>query len=73
VLWEIELESAEAAEELQSVALELISAAANASETAKLGDVLVSADGRHFIVTRPRSTAIRFINAATHTFAEKFK
>jgi hypothetical protein len=73
VLWEIELESAEAAEELQSVALELISAAANASETAKLGDVLVSADGRHFIVTRPRPTAIRFINSATHTFAEKFK
>jgi hypothetical protein len=73
VLWEIELESAEAAEELQSVALELISAAANASETAKLGDVLVSADGRHFIVTRPRPTAIRFINSATKTFAEKFK
>lgn len=73
VLWEIELESAEAAEELQSVALELISGSANASETAKLGDVLVSADGRHFIVTRPRPTAIRFINSATHTFAEKFK
>ena len=73
VLWEIELESAEAAEELQSVALELISAAANASETAKLGDMLVAEDGRHFIVTRPRPTAIRFINSATKTFAEKFK
>jgi hypothetical protein len=73
VLWEIELESAEAAEELQSVALELISAAANASETAKLGSMLVAEDGRHFIVTRPRPTAIRFINSATKTFAEKFK
>ena len=73
VLWEIELESAEAAEKLQSVALDLISAAANASEAAKLGDVLVSADGRHFVVTRPRPTAIRFINSATKTFAEKFK
>jgi hypothetical protein len=73
VLWEIELESAEAAEELQSVALELISAAANASETAKLGNMLVAEDGRHFIVTRPRPTAIRFINSATKTFAEKFK
>ena len=73
VLWEIELESAEAAEELQSVALEFISAAANASETAKLGNMLVAEDGRHFIVTRPRPTAIRFINSATKTFAEKFK
>lgn len=73
VLWEIELESAEAAEELQSVALELISAAANASETAKLGGIVVSAEGRHFAVTRPRPTAIRFINSATKTFAEKFK
>jgi hypothetical protein len=73
VLWEIELEFAEAAEELQSVALELISAAANASETAKLGGIVVSAEGRHFAVTRPRPTAIRFINSATKTFAEKFK
>jgi hypothetical protein len=73
VLWEIELESADVAEKLQSVALELISAAANASETAKLGDMLVAEDGRHFIVTRPRPTAIRFINSATKTFAEKFK
>jgi hypothetical protein len=73
VLWEIELESAEAAEKLQSVALELISAAANASETAKLGGIVVSAEGRHFAVTRPRPTAIRFINSATKTFAEKFK
>jgi hypothetical protein len=73
VLWEIELESAEVAEKLQSVALELISAAANASETAKLGGIVVSAEGRHFAVTRPRPTAIRFINSATKTFAEKFK
>jgi hypothetical protein len=73
VLWEIELESAEAAEELQSVALELISGSANASETAKLGGIVVSAEGRHFAVTRPRPTAIRFINSATKTFAEKFK
>jgi hypothetical protein len=35
--------------------------------------MLVAEDGRHFIVTRPRPTAIRFINSATHTFAEKFK
>ncbi len=73
VLWEIEFESAEAAEKMQSVALELISAATNASEAAKLGGILVSADGRHFAVTRARPTAIRFINAATKTFAEKFK
>ena len=73
VLWEIELESADVAEKLQSVALELISAAANASEAAKLGGIVVSADGRHFVVTRPRLTAIRFINSATKTFAEKFK
>ena len=73
VLWEIELDSVDAAEKFQSVALELISAAANASEAAKLGNILVSADGRHFAVTRARPTAIRFINSATKTFAEKFK
>lgn len=73
VLWEIELESAEAAEKLQKVALQLVSASANASETAKLGAIVVSAEGRHFRVTRPRPTAVRFINSATKTFAEKFK
>jgi hypothetical protein len=73
VLWEIELDSVDAAEKFQSVALELISAAANASEAAKLGNILVSADGRHFAVTHARPTAIRFINSATKTFAEKFK
>ena len=73
VLWEIELESAELAEKLQSVALELISAAANASEAAKLGGIVTSEDKRHLVVTRPRPTAIRFINASTKAFAEKFK
>jgi hypothetical protein len=73
VLWEIELDSAEAAEKLQSVALELISAAANASEATKPGGVVISEDKRHLVVSRPRATAIRFINSATKTFAEKFK
>lgn len=73
VLWEIELESADVAEKFQSVALQLISASANASAAAKLGGVVTSEDKRHLVVTRPRPTAIRFINAATKSFAEKFK
>jgi len=73
VLWEIELESAEAAEKLQSVALELIAATAKASESAKVGGLLIAEDGRHLMISRPRTTAIRFINSATKTLAEKFK
>jgi hypothetical protein len=51
----------------------LISAAANASEATKPGGVVISEDKRHLVVSRPRATAIRFINSATKTFAEKFK
>lgn len=73
VLWEIELDSAEAAEKLQAVALELAAAAAKVSEPAKLGGIMLAADKRHLVVSRPRPTAVRFINAATQGFAEKFK
>jgi len=73
VLWEIELDSAEAAEKLQAVALELMGAAAQASDPTRLGGIVVAADKRRLVVSRPRPTAIRFINAATQGFAEKFK
>jgi hypothetical protein len=72
VIWEIELDSAEAAEKFQSVALEIVSAVVGTKETIKLGSVALAPDRRHLVVTRPRGTAVRFINAATKVFAEKF-
>lgn len=73
VMWEIELDSVEAVAKLQAVALELVEAAAGTSEPAKLGGIVATSDKRHLVVTRPRPMAIRFINAATQGFAEKFK
>lgn len=72
VLWEIELTQAAAADQLQSVALDLTAALGGQTESAKLGKTLSTPEGRHLAVTRTSPTRIRFINAALPSTAAQF-
>ncbi len=64
VLWDIEMESAEAADQLQSTALDLVAAMAGQEESATLGKAIVSPEKRHFQLTRPSPTRVRFLNTS---------
>lgn len=64
ILWDIELTSAAAADQLQSVALDLASAQAGRESAATLGEVILSPEKRHWIVSRPSPTRVRILNTA---------
>jgi hypothetical protein len=72
VLWEIELTQAAAADQLESVALDLTAALGGQTESAKLGKTLSTPEGRHLTITRTSPTRIRFINAALPSTAAQF-
>lgn len=71
VLWEIELESATATDQLQAVAVNLTAALAGQQEPGTLGKIIHSEKGRFLLVTRPSPTRIRFLNTAVATTAEQ--
>jgi hypothetical protein len=62
-LWDIELESKEAADRLQAAALD---------RAAALEKVSTTGEKRHLRVTRPSATRVRFLNSATPELAAKF-
>lgn len=72
VLWDIELESKEAADRLQAAALDRVAAMADLKEAAELGKVTITGDKRHLRLTRPSATRVRFLNSATPELAAKF-
>ena len=72
VLWEIELESKDAADKLQAAALDRLAAMAGLEESATLGKTEVSPGKRHLRIVRPSPTRIRFINAAEAATAAGF-
>lgn len=70
VLWEIEMDNAAAADQLQAIAMRIISKLAGRESTAKPGEAVVSPDKRHLLLSRPSPTRLRFLNtfeAATAT------
>ncbi len=72
VIWDIELESKEAADRLQAAALNRIATMAGIKETAGLGKVITTADNRHLRITRPSAKRVRFLNSATPELAVNF-
>ncbi|MES2439483.1 MAG: hypothetical protein V4584_10470 [Verrucomicrobiota bacterium] len=62
VLWDIEMETAAAADQLQATALRLIGRQAGREEAAALGQILVSPEKRHLLLTRPSPVRLRFLN-----------
>ncbi len=70
ILWEIELQTPEATDQLQSAALAIIAKTASVTEPATLGKPIISPENRTLLVTRPSPTRLRFLNtreAATAT------
>ncbi len=72
VIWDIELESKEAADRLQAAALNRGAAMAGLQEAAELGKIIITAEKRHLRITRPSATRVRFLNTATPELAAKF-
>jgi hypothetical protein len=70
VIWDIELESSEAMDRLQSAALTRISAMGGAEDIAKAGEILQSPGQRHIVVHRVSPVRLRFIHSATRGLAE---
>lgn len=62
VLWDIELQTPAAADQLQASALKLAAALAGQPAAATLGQTLVSPEKRHLRITRPSPVCIRFLN-----------
>ena len=72
VLWDVELESKDAADQFQSAALDRISAMAGLPQLAKLGETAVTPGKRHLRIARPSPNRVRFLNTATPAMAVKF-
>lgn len=72
VLWEIELESADATDRLQAAALDLTAAISGRKQTANLAEIIVSPKMRNLSVTRTAPNRIRFLNTAEATTASQF-
>lgn len=74
VLWDIEMQSAAAADSLEAAALSAVSTLAGPKATpASRGAILLSPLQRHLRITRPSPTRIRFIHAATEVFVKQFE
>ncbi len=71
LIWEIELESASAADQLQAVAINLTAALAGQQADGALGKIIHSSADRYLVVTRPSPTRIRFLNSAVAITAEQ--
>ena len=70
VLWDIELSDPDAADKLQSVALDLAAVMSGREEAAMLGKVSASPAGRHLLVVRPSPNRVRFLNTADAATAD---
>jgi hypothetical protein len=73
VLWDIELDSKESADRLQSAALDRIGTMAGLKHGATLGQLVSTPEKRQLRVCRPSPTRIRFLNTATPELAGKFE
>ncbi len=73
LIWEIQLDSTEAVDQLQSIALDLIAAMSGKEESAELGKISVTLEGRQLLISRPAPDRLRFVNAGEAATADRFK
>lgn len=70
VMWDIELESPAATDQLEAVAVNLTAALAGQQTEGTLGKISRTEDQRHLLVTRLSPTRLRFLNTSVATTAE---
>ncbi len=71
ILWEIELSSAAATDQLEAIALDLAAALAGQQDAGTRGKIMHSAHDRFLAITRPAPTRLRFLNTSLAATAEK--
>lgn len=72
VVWDVELESAQAADAFEKAALQRAAAMTGAAAAPSVRQVLKSEAGRCLRVSRPAPNRVRFMNTATTALLEKF-
>jgi hypothetical protein len=72
VIWDIELDSKGAADQLQAAALTRIAAMAEITDIPAIDKPLTTAGKRHLRISRPSEKRVRFLNTATPDLAAKF-
>lgn len=73
VMWDVVLDSPEAADKFSEMASAMAAALAGKEEAAPLGQAVESEDKRVFMVSRIAPDRVRFVNAASKETAEKLK
>lgn len=73
VMWDVVLDSPEAADKFAEMASAMAAALAGKEEAAPLGQVVESEEKRVFLVTKVATDRVRFVNAASKETAEKLK
>jgi hypothetical protein len=73
VIWDIELDSKQAADDLESAALDLAGAMAGKEETITKATPIETLEKRFVLVSRPAENRVRFLNTALKETAEKLK
>jgi len=71
LVWDIELDSKDAADRLQAAALDRAAAMAGLEDAPALASTVVTADKRHLRVSRPSPLRVRFLNTHSPELAEK--
>lgn len=72
VIWDVELESAEAADRFQTAARARIGAMAGREDLLPVGGIVVSDPSRHLVLRRVSPTRLRFVNSDTRSLAEYY-
>lgn len=70
LVWDIELQTSEAADKLEAVALSIVASLAGSGQPVKTGETIVSSNKRHLLLARPSPTRVRFINTFEAATAE---
>lgn len=73
VVWDILLDSTEAADALQAAALDLAAGMAGKEETIALATPVETLEKRYVLVSRPGANRVRFLNTVLKETAEKMK
>jgi len=73
VIWDVELESSDAADRFQTAARALIAAMADRDAPAPVGEILVSEHKRHLVLRRLSPTRLRLIHSDTRELAEQYQ
>ena len=72
VIWDVQFDSTEAADQFQAAALDYVAAKAGLEQSATVGTVAGTPEKRHLRVSRPAADRVRFLNTHSTGLIEQF-